>query len=81
MKVQCNICKLEYEDTYHWTFCPHAWFQMQTLVSFADGSSQVVASVEEMRAAMERKKLEEIQLTDLPEFHIEELRREHSSSQ
>ncbi len=26
MIVTCSTCLVEYDDTYHWTFCPHDWF-------------------------------------------------------
>ena len=27
MRVRCDKCKLEYDDIFHWTYCPHDYFE------------------------------------------------------
>ena len=49
--VKCPDCGLEYDDVYHWTFCPHDLFEMRTIV-LKDGKEYVATSLEELDAIM-----------------------------
>ena len=47
MVVQCEDCHLEYDDTYRLTYCPHAEFEMRTVVS-KNGLTKVCTTLEEL---------------------------------
>jgi hypothetical protein len=53
MLVTCEKCKLEFDDTYNLTFCPHEPFVMQTAVRGADGKTRFAHTVEELKQFIE----------------------------
>jgi hypothetical protein len=53
MRVKCEKCGKIYNDTYHWTYCPHDYFEMNTTVSRGGEVIGVAHSVEELKRLME----------------------------
>ena len=49
MKRICEVCRVFYDDTYRWTYCPHDSFEMNTFVRRSDGEERVVHTVEELQ--------------------------------
>lgn len=47
MRVQCDVCLEIYDDIYHQTYCPHAYFEMNTL-AVKNNSSKVCHTIEEL---------------------------------
>ncbi len=52
MIVTCDDCKLEYDDVYRLTYCPHERFDMHTTVANSKGVVGVARTVEELRRMM-----------------------------
>lgn len=50
MRIRCQQCNATYDDTYRWTYCPHARFDMHTVMVRADGVTQVCTSVEQLES-------------------------------
>ncbi len=57
MTVTCPKCGKSYDDTYHWTYCPHDYFEMNTLVADNNGIIGVAHSVEELNAMLDKGKV------------------------
>lgn len=56
MKVTCEKCDKEYDDTYRLTYCPHEWFEMHTKVHGGDGRLLGIArDVDELRELMNKE--------------------------
>ena len=55
MIVTCASCYLCYDDTYHWTFCPHERFEMRLVVNRGDGQSKLCTSVAELLDFIEKR--------------------------
>jgi hypothetical protein len=53
MIVECLKCGKRYDDVYHWTYCPHDYFEMNTVVSRGDGIVGVAHTVEELNRMLE----------------------------
>ncbi len=49
MIVTCEKCGSRYDDTYHWTYCPHEYFPMSTVVSRNGEVIGVAHTVEELK--------------------------------
>jgi len=54
MLVVCSDCKVEYDDTYHLTICPHDYFPMHTVVSTNHGS-KCCHTIEELNNFLDSK--------------------------
>jgi hypothetical protein len=54
MIVTCESCGLEYDDVYRWTYCPHATFEMRTVVG-RRGQTRVCRTVEELLAWLDEE--------------------------
>ena len=55
MQVNCPVCDLLYDDTYRWTYCPHAKFDMHTTVVRPGKPTVVATTVEELDKLMEEE--------------------------
>ncbi len=55
MVVTCSDCKVEYDDIYHYTNCPHEYFEMHTIVS-TDHGSKCCHTIEEVDSFTNSKK-------------------------
>lgn len=49
MIVTCNECGKSYDDVYRLTYCPHTYFEMNTVVCSNGKDLGVAHSVEELR--------------------------------
>lgn len=52
MIVTCSECGKRYDDVYRWTYCPHEYFEMNTVVVGSDGKERVAHTVEDLRHMM-----------------------------
>ena len=48
MNVVCETCEQVYDETYHLTYCPHAYFPMRTRAVRPDGTERVCTTLEEL---------------------------------
>jgi len=55
MKRTCEECGKTYDDTYHWTTCPHEYFPMHCIVSKSGKVVGVARSVEDLRRLLDEK--------------------------
>ena len=53
--VTCESCQQTYDNAYRWTFCPHDFFQMRTLVVGKDGTAKICRSVEELLSFIDQE--------------------------
>jgi hypothetical protein len=51
-------CGLEFDDTYRWTFCPHATFEMHTTVVRPGQPDVIATSVEQLHALMNEERMQ-----------------------
>lgn len=51
MIVICEKCKQTYDDVYHFTYCPHDFFMMRTIV-YKNGKEYICTSLEEYDKVM-----------------------------
>lgn len=52
MKTTCKECDRTYDDVYHWTYCPHDYFQMRTVVVRPGKPDAIASTVEELDMLM-----------------------------
>jgi len=52
VRVPCAVCGEWFDDTYHWTYCPHEFFQMRTHVYNSKGFVGVATTIEELDRMM-----------------------------